>query len=769
MPGLLKIENMESCNGEVKKISETPKSKKMKRKIQNGEAEEPNFVHEPNLNGEVTEDCNNNKKTPKLKKKKKRAEEESPPEAAEPINNTPAEIAAPKVKKTKKKKMETEQEKSESEETSVSQLKMNGKQNGTRLELKKTSASENANLESKSNGAPPAKRVKLTPEVEKSDEEAKSDDEETALEKKQGDFSNFPICNETVKNLKAKGVTYLFPIQVKTFNTCYNDIDVVVQSRTGTGKTLSFAIPVIERLLQDKSPLQRGRPPRVLVLTPTRELAIQIQNEIVSISRKLTTCCFYGGTPYQRQVTLINSGIDILVGTPGRVNDLIQNYKLNLSVLKHVVLDEVDMMLDMGFAEQVEEILKVRYKPDHNENPQTLLFSATCPDWMYNVAKKYMKPKYEKIDLVGHRSQRAAITVEHLAIECNRFQKPMVLGDVIQVYSGSHGKTIVFCDSKLEAHELSTNCPSLKQSAKALHGDLQQKEREVILKGFRGGAFNVLIATNVAARGLDIPEVDLVIIYSAPKEADAYVHRSGRTGRAGRTGICISFYEPRDRYLLNNVEWNTGIKFKRVGIPSALNVAKSSSTDAIKSLDSVPLDVIENFKPYAEELIEKKGALEALAAALAHISGAASMAQRSLLNMETGFVTVLLECSVSIHSPSFVWRALKEQMGEEIDSKIHRMVLLKNSTGACFDVQPETLKQMEDSFKNSKRWTLSVAKELPELVESRRDSGGRGGRGFGGRGFGGRGNSFGGGNRGSFRRGGDRRGGDRRGGFRRRT
>ncbi|KAG8552222.1 hypothetical protein GDO81_004442 [Engystomops pustulosus] len=820
MPGLLQMEDMESCNGEVKtpklkkkkhaesspeaaeqmdeeqeenkapkvkkskkkkekneqeqvndeeKISETPKSKKMKRKIQNGEAEEPNFVHEPNLNGEVTEDCNNNKKTPKLKKKKKRAEEESPPEAAEPINNTPAEIAAPKVKKTKKKKMETEQEKSESEETSVSQLKMNGKQNGTRLELKKTSTIENANLESKSNGAPPAKRVKLTPEVEKSDEEAKSDDDETALEKKQGDFSNFPICNETVKNLKAKGVTYLFPIQVKTFNTCYNDIDVVVQSRTGTGKTLSFAIPVIERLLQDKSPLQRGRPPRVLVLTPTRELAIQIQNEIVSISRKLTTCCFYGGTPYQRQVTLINSGIDILVGTPGRVNDLIQNYKLNLSVLKHVVLDEVDMMLDMGFAEQVEEILKVRYKPDHNENPQTLLFSATCPDWMYNVAKKYMKPKYEKIDLVGHRSQRAAITVEHLAIECNRFQKPMVLGDVIQVYSGSHGKTIVFCDSKLEAHELSTNCPSLKQSAKALHGDLQQKEREVILKGFRGGAFNVLIATNVAARGLDIPEVDLVIIYSAPKEADAYVHRSGRTGRAGRTGICISFYEPRDRYLLNNVEWNTGIKFKRVGIPSALNVAKSSSTDAIKSLDSVPLDVIENFKPYAEELIEKKGALEALAAALAHISGASSMAQRSLLNMETGFVTVLLECSVAIHSPSFVWRALKEQMGEEIDSKIHRMVLLKNSRGACFDVQPETLKQMEDSFKNSKRWTLSVAKELPELVESRRDSGGRGGRGFGGRGFGGRGNSFGGGNRGSFRRGGDRRGGDRRGGFRRRT
>ncbi|XP_075697567.1 nucleolar RNA helicase 2 [Rhinoderma darwinii] len=762
MPGLLHIGEMESEVVRKKKISETPTPKKPKRKIQNGEAEELDFEQVSNINKQVTDDCNNNKQTPKLKKKNKLANKESSPETAEQIDEEQEDTKAPKVKKSKKKKQESEQEESEPQDQAASEPQINGKKSGKQAKAKKTSNIENGKMET-ANGAPEAKKRRLDPEAEENEEESKSDDEETTLEKFAGDFSKYPISQETIVNLKAKGVTYLFPIQAKTFHTAYSGKDVVVQARTGTGKTFSFAIPLIEKLIQDKNPLAQGRPPRVLILTPTRELAIQITNEVRSISKKLKTCCFYGGSPYQQQIFSIKTGIDILVGTPGRVRDLIQNYKLNLTVLKHVVLDEVDMMFDMGFSEQVEEILSARYKSDPKENPQTLLFSATCPDWMYNVAKKYMIGEYEKIDLVGHRSQRAAITVEHLAIACNRYQKPIVLGDVIQVYSGTNGKTIVFCDSKLEAHELSTNCPSLKQSAKALHGDLQQKEREVILKGFRNGSFNILIATNVASRGLDIPEVELVVLYSAPKEADSYVHRSGRTGRAGRTGICISLYEPRDSYYLGNVERSTGIKFKKVGIPTILHVAKSSSADAIKSLESVPADVIENFKTYAKELIEKKGALNALAAALAHISGASSLKQRSLLNMEPGFITVLFESSVAIHTLSYVWRSLKEQMGEDVDAKIHRMCLLKNSMGVCFDVEPETLKVMQDAWDNSRRWQLSVAKELPELQESRRDMGGRGsgGRGFGGRGRGGR-SSDRRGNGNSFQRGGNRRGGGRR-------
>ncbi|XP_066456741.1 nucleolar RNA helicase 2 [Eleutherodactylus coqui] len=767
MPGILHSADMENGVVKKKKTSETPTPKKMKRKIQNGDAEEPDFEQMCNINGEVNGDCNDNHQTPKLKKKK-HAEKRSSPEAAEQIDEEQEVIEAPKVKKSKKKKKNKEE--SEEQDTAESEAEVNSKKSVKQPKAKKTSNIENGGTKTADTAAPQAKRMKIDPEVEENEAQSKTDDEETALEKIEGDFSKYPISQETIANLKAKGVTYLFPIQAKTFHTAYSGKDVVVQARTGTGKTFSFAIPVIEKLIQDKTPLAQGRPPRVLILTPTRELAIQITNEIRSISKKLTTCCFYGGTPYKAQVSSIKRGIDILVGTPGRIRDLIQNYKLDLTVLNHVVLDEVDMMFDMGFSEQVEEILSARYKSDPSENPQTLLFSATCPAWMYNVAKKYMKAQFEKIDMVGHRSQRAAITVEHLAIEVNRYQKVAVLGDVVQVYSGNHGRAIIFCDSKLEAHELSTNCGSLKQSAKALHGDLQQKEREVILKGFRNGSFNVLIATNVAARGLDIPEVDLVVLYSAPKEADAYVHRSGRTGRAGRTGICMSLYEPRDRHYLSNVERSTGITFKRVGVPTVMNVAKSSSADAIKSLDSVPDDAIEHFKIFAEELIEQKGALNALAAALALISGASSLKQRSLFNMEPGYVTVLLKCSVAIHSPTYVWRSIKEDMGEDMESKIQRMCLLKDSMGACFDVKPETLKTMQDTWRNSRRWEVSVATQLPELQESRSDMTGSHGRRFGGRGgrsFGGRGGrSFdrrGGNNRNSSQRGGNRRGG----GFRR--
>ncbi|NXW00044.1 DDX21 helicase, partial [Fregetta grallaria] len=212
----------------------------------------------------------------------------------------------------------------------------------------------------------------------------------------------------------------------------------------------------------------------------------------------------------------MRSGIDILVGTPGRIKDHLQNGKLDLSKVKHVVLDEVDQMLDMGFAEQVEDILRDAYKKDSEDNPQTLLFSATCPHWVYDVAKKYMKSRYEQIDLIGKRTQKAATTVEHLAIECHWSQRAAVIGDVIQVYSGSHGRTIIFCETKKEANELALNA-SIKQDCQSLHGDIPQKQREITLKGFRNGTFKVLVATNVAARGLDIPEVDLVVQSSPPK------------------------------------------------------------------------------------------------------------------------------------------------------------------------------------------------------------------------------------------------------------
>ncbi|XP_006023204.2 nucleolar RNA helicase 2 isoform X1 [Alligator sinensis] len=545
-------------------------------------------------------------------------------------------------------------------------------------------------------------------------------EQELTTEQKDGAFSNFYISKETIELLRARGVSYLFPVQVKTFYPIYDGKDVIAQAWTGTGKTFSFAIPLIEKLQGDTQERRRGRSPKVLVLTPTRELANQVANDFKDITRKLTVACFYGGTSYNGQIDLIRSGIDILVGTPGRIKDHLQNGKLELCKLKHVVLDEVDQMLDMGFAEQVEDILRVAYKKDSEDNPQTLLFSATCPNWVYDVAKKYMKSRYEQIDLIGKRTQKAATTVEHLAIECHWTQKEAVIGDVIQVYSGSHGRTIVFCETKKEANELALNA-SIKQDCQSLHGDIPQKQREITLKGFRNGAFKVLVATNVAARGLDIPEVDLVVQGSPPKDVESYIHRSGRTGRAGRTGICICFYQPKEEYQLRYVEQKAGITFKRVGVPTATDIIKASSKDAIRCLDSVPQTAIDYFKESARWLIEEKGAVEALAAALAHISGATSIEQRSLLNSDVGFVTMILQSSEEINNISYVWRGLREQLGIDIDRKVHRLCFIKGRMGVCFDILASDLREIQGKWQDSKYWQLSVATKLPELIESQRE------------------------------------------------
>lgn len=563
-----------------------------------------------------------------------------------------------------------------------------------------------------------------------STEDSSSDSEKEAgetTEQKEGAFSNFRISQVTIDKLKARGVSYLFDIQVKTFDSVYDGNDVIAQARTGTGKTFSFAIPLVEKLQNDNNDKIRGRPPRVLVLAPTRELAIQVAKDFKDISKRLAITCFYGGSSYNPQIDAIRNGIDILVGTPGRIKDHIQNHKLDLTKLKHVVLDEVDQMLDMGFAEQVEEILSASYKKDSDSNPQTLLFSATCPHWVYDVAKKYMRADCKHVDLIGKKTQKAATTVEHLAIACHWSQRAAVIGDVIQVYSGSHGRTIVFCETKKEANELALNS-SVKQSSQSLHGDIPQKQRELTLKGFRNGAFEVLVATNVAARGLDIPEVDLVVQCSPPKDVESYIHRSGRTGRAGRTGVCICFYQRKEEDRLRYVENKACITFRRVGVPTANDIIKSSSKDAVRFLDSVPVAAIGYFRESAQRLIEERGAVDALAAALAHISGATSLEQRSLLNSDAGYTTLQLVCSQEMHNLGYAWRSIKEQLGEEIENHIQRMTFLKGKTGVCFDVPADKVKEIQETWTDGRRWQLTVATELPELEEKAVN---RGDRGFG--------------------------------------
>ncbi|XP_016348785.1 nucleolar RNA helicase 2-like [Sinocyclocheilus anshuiensis] len=654
-----------------------------------------------------------------LKKKKKKLKEQQL--MAEKCDS-------PAPKKRKAEKMPTEA------------LDVNGNTDTKQIKLKKK---KKANVEDVMSSGEPDKPSPSA--VVDSD----SDREKETPEQKEGAFSKFRISQNTIKLLQARGVSYLFDIQVKTFNSVYDGKDVIGQARTGTGKTFSFAIPLVEKLQAAADDRRRGRAPKVLVLTPTRELAIQVSKDFKDVTKKLSVTCFYGGSSYNPQLEAIRNGIDVLVGTPGRIRDHLQNNKLDLSQIKHVVLDEVDQMLDMGFAEQVEEILSVSYKKDAEEKPQTLLFSATCPAWVYEVAKKYMRSQYIHVDLIGKKTQKAATTVEHLAIACHWSQRASVIGDVVQVYSGSHGRTIVFCETKREATELSMNT-SIKQSAQTLHGDIPQKQREITLKGFRSGTFEVLVATNVAARGLDIPEVDLVIQCSPPNDVESYIHRSGRTGRAGRTGICICFYQRKEESQLKFVEQKAGITFKRVGVPTANDIIQSSSKDAVRFLDSVPAVAVGYFREAAQELIKQRGAVEALAAALAHISGATSLEQRSLINSDTGFTTMMMSCSQEMHNIGYAWRGLKEQLGEEVDEHIKRMTFLKGKKGVCFDVPANKAKEMQDRWQDGRRWQLSVATELPEMEQSMRPSSERssGGFGRGRRSFGFKGNNSSGGRRG---------------------
>nr|XP_054773545.1 nucleolar RNA helicase 2-like [Lytechinus pictus] len=594
---------------------------------------------------------------------------------------------------------------------------------------------------------------------------SQSVDEET--QEQLGAFSNFGIGAHTIEKLKAKGVNYLFPIQAKTFRPIADGFDVIAQARTGTGKTLSFVLPLVEKW--QHFPQKSGRQPIILALAPTRELAKQISEYFEKIGPHLSTTCIYGGTAYWPQESAIRRGLDVVVGTPGRILDYIRKNTLDLSKLKHVVLDEVDRMLDMGFAESVEEILGAAYKTGESSdseatpvNPQTLLFSATVPPWVYQTALKYMRKDVKKVDLVGRERMRTATTVQHLAINCSYFDRPEVISDVIKVYGGLDGRCMVFCETKKDANELAMSS-AMKQETQVMHGDIPQTQREVTLKGFREGKFQCLVTTDVAARGLDIPEVDLVIQCNPPRDVDSYIHRSGRTGRAGRNGVCVCFYKRAEERDLQKVEYKAGIKFKRVSAPQPGDIIKSSIKDVTDFLDAVPADMIAMFKVAAEDIIAEKGAVAALAAALAHITGSKAMKTRSLLTAEEGKTTFFLETQSQLLDVGEVFRTLGRYIDRDARSAIKGIRLCADQTSAVFDVTDDQKDYLLSLWKDTPEAQLTVATELPEILAPAGSGSFDDRRGSGGGYYGGGGYRRGGGG-GGFRRGGGGGWGNRSGG-----
>ncbi|KAL8234364.1 hypothetical protein R6Q59_020464 [Mikania micrantha] len=304
------------------------------------------------------------------------------------------------------------------------------------------------------------------------------------------EISKLGISQEIVTALAKKGITKLFPIQRAVLEPAMQGRDMIGRARTGTGKTLAFGIPIMDKIIQYNDKHGRGRNPLAIVMAPTRELARQVEKEFYESAPNLDTLCVYGGSPIQRQMSTLDRGVDVIVGTPGRVIDLLKRGALNLSEVKFAVLDEADQMLNVGFAEDVETILE--YLPKQR---QTMMFSATMPSWIVKLTNKYLKNPLT-IDLVGDSDQKLADGITLYSISSEMRERPSVIGPLITEHANG-GKSIVFTQTKRDADRLAY---ALQKSfrCEALHGDISQNQRERTLSAFREGRINVLVATDVA-------------------------------------------------------------------------------------------------------------------------------------------------------------------------------------------------------------------------------------------------------------------------------
>lgn len=588
------------------------------------------------------------------------------------------------------------------------------------------------------------------------------------------DETNFPqfpeIGTTTIKNLVARGIKSLFPIQLSTFRAIYEGNDIIARDLTGSGKTLAFCLPLVEKFRKMgyyNTESYGRRKLLTVILAPTRELAIQVSKELKALrnhENEYKVITVYGGVSIDNQTRELRNGVEFFVGTTGRVMDHIKRGNIDFSSIKTVCLDEADQMLNMGFQEDVEFIMASVSKAV-TERAQFLLFSATVPHWVKDVARKYLDPKYIFMDLVKDLKNKTSKTVQHLAINCPYFNRTATLADVLLCYGGLHGKTIVFAQTKADANDVLL-ADKVKLDVEVLHGDIAQNQREVTLQRFRDNKFNVLVATDVASRGLDIPNVDLVIQLEPPKDVETYIHRSGRTGRAGLNGICITFYGKKHQGLISMIENKAGVKLKKIGAPQPEEIIKSSAKQVIKGFEKVDHSVLPLFEDTAKQLIESKGALEAVSLALAYISGTMEKIKaRSMLTGQEKFISFNLQTDAEFNGVSYVWGILRRLLPQDIVDGIRGMRMHNDKKGAIFDIDEHHADRVIDLYQNevSERrqmsYTLEVAKTLPDLFEQDVPMGGFGGsRG----GFGGGRGSFGG-RSGGFSRG--RGGGGSRGGY----
>ncbi|MCA9795774.1 MAG: DEAD/DEAH box helicase, partial [Candidatus Eremiobacteraeota bacterium] len=357
-----------------------------------------------------------------------------------------------------------------------------------------------------------------------------------------------PALIEAVARLEYQEPT---PIQARIIPSMLAGEDVIGQAQTGTGKTAAFALPILQNLGPEAGV-------QALVVAPTRELALQVNEAFEALGGDVPTVTIYGGQPYPIQVKALRRGARVVVGTPGRLLDLMQQQVLRLDGVRTVVLDEADEMLSMGFLDEVETILAAL-----PEQRQTALFSATLPDEIRNLAGKYLR---SPVSVSIAPSQPAVATIEQRCYVVNEQDKVAALTRIFEVEAIT--SALIFARTRARTATLANELMSRGYPAEVLNGDLSQEAREQVLERFKAEKIKVLVATDIAARGLDIDHLTHVFNFDLPQQPESYVHRIGRTGRAGRTGIAIALLTPREERLLRRIESYTKQKAQRCEVPS---------------------------------------------------------------------------------------------------------------------------------------------------------------------------------------------------------
>lgn len=417
-------------------------------------------------------------------------------------------------------------------------------------------------------------------------------------------FNKLNVSNEILRAVEDMGFEETTPIQTKAIPLILEGRDIAGQAQTGTGKTAAFGIPLLERIDPD------NKNPQAIILCPTRELAIQVAEELKRLARykrSLYTLPVYGGQSIKRQIKALKKGVQVIIGTPGRVMDHMRRGTLKLSDIDFFVLDEADVMLDMGFIDDIETVLR-----DIPSERQTLFFSATIPDTILGLSKRYQKNSeflkiaHENLTVPG---------IEQYYYEVRRGNKTEVLTRLLDLHTPE--LSLVFCNTRKKVDELNIKLQARGYLSDAIHGGFNQNQRDRVMEKFRNGMIEILVATDVAARGIDVDDIEVVFNYDFPQDTDYYVHRIGRTGRAGKSGKAFTFIVGKDIYKLRDIQRYTKTKIPRRDIPSLNDVEEArlgQFTDSLK--DYIENEHLGKYSKIIENLLGDEYTAIEIAAAL---------------------------------------------------------------------------------------------------------------------------------------------------------